>query len=121
MAKILLIEDEKALHDALGGALKKNGHNMIDAYDGMEGMAKLKSEKPDMVVLDLMMPKMNGLDFLAEAKKLEGFGNTPVIVLTNSDNTEHIQQVVDAGATTYLVKSNYSLGEVVEKIETFLK
>jgi len=121
MNKILLIEDEKALHEALGGALKKNGHEVISAYNGEEGVAVLKQTVPDLIILDLMMPRMNGLDFLTFIKKEDNLKNIPVIVLTNSDNTEHIQQVLDAGATTYLVKSNYSLGEVVQKIESFLQ
>lgn len=121
MKKILLIEDEKALHEALGGALKKSGHEVISAFNGEEGVVVLKQSVPDIIVLDLMMPKMNGLDFLSFIKKDEDLKSIPVIVLTNSDNTEHIQQVLDAGATTYLVKSNYALGEVVQKIESFLQ
>ena len=120
MAKILIIEDEKALQETLGKILEKKGFAVVPAFDGEVGLELTNNEKPDWVLLDLMMPKMNGFDYLVAMKKNPAIASTPVIVLTNSDSTEHIQKVIDAGATTYLVKSNYSLEEVVQKVEAVL-
>ncbi len=120
MAKILIIEDEKALQETLGKILEKKGFTVVPAFDGEVGLELTANEKPDLVLLDLMMPKMNGFDYLVAMKKNPAIASTPVIVLTNSDSTEHIQKVIDAGATTYLVKSNYSLEEVVQKVEAVL-
>ncbi|MFA5166444.1 MAG: response regulator transcription factor [Candidatus Paceibacterota bacterium] len=120
MAKILIIEDEKALQETLGKILEKKGFAVVPAFDGEVGLELTVNEKPDLVLLDLMMPKMNGFDYLVAMKKNSSIASTPVIVLTNSDSTEHIQKVIDAGATTYLVKSNYSLEEVVQKVEAVL-
>ena len=120
MSKILLIEDEISLRNTLEMKLKEMGHEIITADDGQQGIETAREKKPDLVVLDLMMPKKNGIEFLKEVREDSELKDLAVVVLTNSDNPEHIQQVLDFGASTYLVKSNYSLLEVLEKIQKIL-
>ncbi len=120
MKKILFIEDEAALHKTLGGSLKEKGYEIIEALDGEEGLLLAKTEKPDLILLDLILPKKHGLDVLEELRDTEEAKNIPVIILTNLEGLGEVEKAIELGATTYLVKENYSLQEVVEKIETEL-
>jgi len=121
MKKILFIEDESALQKTFGEVLKQEGYEMISALDGETGLRLAKSEKPDLILLDLILPKIHGFDVL---KKLKGDKETkdiPVIVLTNLEKIEDVDKALELGATTYLIKAQYSLEEVVEKIKKVLQ
>jgi len=121
MKKILFIEDESALQKTFGEILKQEGYEMISALDGETGLRLAKSEKPDLILLDLILPKIHGFDVL---KKLKGDKETkdiPVIVLTNLEKIEDVDKALELGATTYLIKAQYSLEEVVEKIKKVLQ
>ena len=83
MKKILFIEDEAALQEAMGEALKQNNYKVIKALDGEIGIRLAKSEKPDLILLDLMLPNKNGFEVLKELKSTEKAKDIPVIVLTN--------------------------------------
>lgn len=120
MKKILFIEDEASLQKAIGDVLAEEEFEVISALDGEAGLQLVKDQKPDLILLDLVMPKMNGIEVLKRLKESEETKDIPVIVLTNSEEMEHIQQAIDLGATTYLVKINYKLDEVVEKIKGVL-
>ncbi|MCH8048892.1 response regulator [Patescibacteria group bacterium] len=120
MKKILFIEDEASLQKAVGDVLTEEEFEVISALDGEVGLRLAKDQKPDLILLDLIMPKMNGIEVLKRLKEFEETKDIPVIVLTNSEEMEHIQQAIDLGATTYLVKINYKLDEVVEKIKGVL-
>jgi len=121
MKKILFIEDESALQKTFGEILKQEGYEMISALDGETGLRLAESEKPDLILLDLILPKIHGFDVL---KKLKGDKETkdiPVIVLTNLEKIEDVDKALELGATTYLIKAQYSLEEVVEKIKKVLQ
>ncbi|MCH8986942.1 response regulator [Patescibacteria group bacterium] len=120
MKKILFIEDEASLQKAVGDILTEEKFEVISALDGEVGLRFAKDQKPDLILLDLILPKMNGIEVLKELKASQETKDIPVIVLTNSEEMEHIQQAIDLGATTYLVKINYKLDEVVEKIKGVL-
>jgi len=121
MAKtILFIEDESALQKTFGDILSQEGYEMISALDGEIGLRLVKEKKPDLVLLDLILPKISGFDVLKKIKEDEETKNVPVIVLTNLEGMQDINKVIELGATTYLVKANYSLAEVVEKIKKAL-
>jgi DNA-binding response OmpR family regulator len=121
MAKILFIEDEPTLQKTLGDALTKEGYQIKTAFDGEEGLLVAKEYKPDLILLDLILPKMDGFAVLQELKKDEETKAVPVIVLTNLEGTADVEKVLELGATTYLVKTNYDLKEVVEKIKKTLE
>ena len=121
MKKILFIEDESALQKTFGDILKNKGYEVIKALDGESGLRSAKEERPDLILLDLILPRMDGFNVLKGLKASEETKNIPVIILTNLEETEDIQKALELGATTYLVKSSYTLEEVVKKIEKALE
>jgi len=120
MKTILLIEDEAALQKTMGDVLSQEGYEVLSALDGEAGMRLAKEKTPDLILLDLVLPKMTGFEVLEQLHQNEETKSIPVIVLTNLENLEDVQRATDLGATTYLVKSNYELGEVVQKVKTAL-
>ena len=120
LQKILFIEDEEALQRALRDLLDKNKFELLSASDGELGIEIAKKKSPDLILLDLVLPKKSGFEVLQELKKDSITTNIPIIVLTNLEGTEDIERVLANGATTYLVKANYSAHDVVAKIEQVL-
>jgi two-component system, OmpR family, response regulator VicR len=118
--KILVIEDDRALQNAMVEMLFQEGYQTVSAFDGEEGLEKLKIEKPDLILLDIILPKKDGYEVLAEIKKGEN-KETPVMILTNLEEMENVQKALDLGATTFMVKSDFSLRDIVEKIKENLK
>ena len=120
MKTILFIEDESALQKTFCEKLSQEGYKPISALDGEIGLRLAKTKKPDLILLDLILPKIHGLDVLKKIKEDEGTKNIPVIVLTNLEGIEEIEKAMELGATTYLVKANYSLEELAEKVKKAL-
>lgn len=118
MAKtILFIEDESAMQKTVGAIVQKEGYDMISALDGDLGLKLAKEKHPDLILLDLVLPKKDGFDVLRSLKQEEQTKSIPIIVLTNLGEMENIDKAIELGATTYLVKSDYSLKEIIEKIK----
>ena len=120
MKKILFIEDEAALQEAFGGFLRQAGYEVINALDGEIGLRLAEAEKPDLILLDLVLPKYNGFEVLEKLKASKKTKNIPVIVLTNMEKMEDVDKAIELGAKTYLVKTQYELGEVIEKIKKLI-
>lgn len=121
MSKVILfIEDESALQKTFGDILEQEGYEMISALDGEIGLRIAKTKKPDLILLDLILPKVNGFDVLKKLKEGPETKDIPVVVLTNLEGVADIDKVIELGATTYLVKASYSLEEVVAKIKKAL-
>jgi len=114
--KILIIEDDRALQSALVEMLSQEGYETISAYDGQEGMEKAEAEKPNLILLDLILPKKDGYEVLAEIKKGSD-KNIPVLILTNLEEIDNVQRALDLGAKTFMVKSDFSLRDIIEKIK----
>lgn len=121
MKTILFVEDESALQKTFSDVLEREGFGIITAGDGEAGLRLAKEKHPDLVLLDLILPKMNGFEVLKQLKAGEDTKSIPVIVLTNLEQMADIQQAIDLGATTYLVKSNYNLKEVIEIVRKALE
>ena len=121
MKKILFIEDEPALQESFKSAFARKGYELMQAMDGDDGLARMRVDKPDMVLLDLILPKKHGFEVLQEMKNDAVLKELPVIVLTNLENSEDVEKALELGATTYLVKANYSLEEIVQKVEEALR
>ena len=115
--KILFIEDEKSFQEILGQALKQQGFEVKEALNGQDGLDLVAKFDPDLILLDLILPKLNGFEVLEKIKGNEATKNIPVIILTNLENSEDIQRVLELGAFDYLVKSNYSLNEIINKVK----
>ncbi|MCD6429505.1 response regulator [bacterium] len=120
MKKILFIEDESALQKTLGESLRQEGFEIISALDGETGLNLAKAEIPDLILLDLILPRMHGLKVLEALKADEKTKDIPVIVLTNVEEVEEVEKALELGAKNYLVKSSYQLEEVIEKIKKAL-
>jgi DNA-binding response OmpR family regulator len=120
MKKILFIEDEAALQKTFGDLLEIKGYKMFSALDGQLGVSLAKSEKPDLILLDLVLPKVHGLDVLKQLKGDQNTKNIPVIILTNLEGISEVERALELGATTYLVKAQYDLEEVFIKIKKAL-
>jgi DNA-binding response OmpR family regulator len=96
------------------------GYRVRNAYDGEVGLHMLLEEPPDLVVLDLILPKKDGFKVLRELKGREETKDTPVIVLSNLENSDNVELAIRLGARSYLAKSNYSIANIVEKIQGIL-
>ena len=115
--KVLIVEDELNLQKAIGDKVQRQGWISLVASNGDEGLRVALKEKPDIVLLDIIMPVMDGLTML---KKLRKQSNVPVLILTNLYNDEKLIEAFRAGSYDYLVKANYSLNEVIIKIKEVL-
>ncbi len=120
MAKILIIEDEEILLNILKNKLQKEGYDVIVAQDGGDGIQKIKSENPDLVLLDILMPKMSGMEVLEILKKDGILPSLPVIVISNSGQPVELEKVKAYGVKDALVKAEFNPQEVIDKIERFL-
>lgn len=120
MRKILFIEDEESLQKAMGDMLESKGYSALRALDGESGLMAAKKEMPDLILLDLILPKKNGFEVLSELKQDPATKNIPVAILTNLEGSAEIEKALSLGATTYLVKANYKLEEFLAKIEAIL-
>ena len=120
MKTILFIEDESVLQKTFGEVLKQEGYEVISALDGQIGLRLAKEKKPDLILLDLILPKIHGFDVLKKLKEDKETQEIPVIVLTNLEGIGDVDKALELGATTYLVKAQYTLEEVVEKIKKAL-
>jgi len=117
MKKILFVEDEPTLQKALKEVLEKEGYNVLPASNGEEGLSSAKEQKPNLILLDLILPKMDGFEVLKNLKADNECKDIPVIVLTNLEGSSDVGRAIELGATTYLVKAQYSLEEVTKKIK----
>lgn len=119
--KILIAEDDKFLSKILQTKLTKVGYSLILANDGQEAIDLARSEKPVLVLLDLIMPNKNGFEVLEEAKADPELSQIPIVILSNLGQDEDIKRGMDLGAKDYIVKANISIDKVVEKIDEYLK
>lgn len=117
--KIVLIEDDKILSKVLYTELIDAGFEVSQAFDGEEGLGLVHSEMPDLVLLDLILPKKHGFWVLEELKKSPDTSRIPVIILTLLGEDEDIKKGLRLGANDYLVKSSHAVAEIVEKIKNF--
>ena len=115
------MEDESALQKTFGEILSQEGYEMIPALDGETGLRMAKTKKPDLILLDLILPKVHGFDVLKQLKEDPGTKGIPVIILTNLEGIGDVDKAIGLGATTYLVKAKYTLEEVLEKIKKALE
>jgi DNA-binding response OmpR family regulator len=118
--KILFIEDESALQKALSEMLQETGYENIQALDGETGLRMAKSGHPDLILLDLILPKKDGFMVLEELKKDPDTQNIPVLVLSNLERAEDIERAMSLGAKSYMVKTDYKIPEVINKIREVL-
>ena len=115
-ATILLAEDDRILRKAGEATLKKRGYAVIAAVDGEDALAKARAHKPDLILLDVIMPKLQGFEVLASLKSDAATRDIPVIMLSNLQDESDVRKATDAGALDYLVKSNVPLDVLAARI-----
>ena len=122
MAKtILIIEDDKFLRELIVRKLIKEGYDISQAIDGEEGIKKVKEEKPDLVLLDLILPGIDGFEVLSRVKEDPTLALTPVIILSNLGQKEDVERGLKLGAVDYLIKAHFTPGEIIDKVKAALK
>ena len=121
MQYILLIEDDPFLIDIYSTKLKKSGFRVGIAKDGEEALAKLKKKKPDLVVLDIVLPHLDGWEILANIKTSSRWKDLRVIILSNLGQKEEVEKGMSLGASKYLIKAHHTPTEIVEQIKKCLK
>jgi len=119
-AKILIAEDDKFLSKVLSDKFSRKNYNVIVASDGIEAVNKIKSEIPDIVLLDLIMPNKNGFEILEEVKTDAKYKEIPVIILSNLGQKKDVERGKKLGVVDYLVKSNTPINDIVKKVEEIL-
>jgi DNA-binding response OmpR family regulator len=117
--KILLVEDDMVLAKVLYEELSDADFEVFQAYDGEVGLQLALEKKPDMVLLDVLLPKKNGFEVLEAMKKSPEASQIPVIMLTMLGSDEDIKKGLQLGASDYIVKSQHALPEIVEKVKEF--
>ena len=118
--RILVVDDEKDLVVMISTALKHKGYEVITANDGQEGLEKAKTENPDLIVLDLMLPRINGYKGCGLLKKDTRYAKIPIILLTAKANAEDIELGKKVGADAYITKP-YERETLISKIEELIK
>jgi DNA-binding response OmpR family regulator len=119
--RILLVEDEKSLLKVLADKFKREGFTIYEASDGEEGLNSAIKHRPNLIVLDLVMPNMDGMTMLKRLRENKQGLSIPVLILTNLSDPEYINQANGWGVIEYMVKSNWSLDDVIVKARETLK
>lgn len=105
MARILIVEDDRDLNNAYSVILKNEGHEVVEAFDGEEALKKLKKFDPDLILLDLLMPIMGGLEFLQHYDLIKTHPKVKVLIFTNMENSPEVNEAYKLGAHRCIIKS----------------
>lgn len=114
---ILLVEDDKLLRDLLSKKIEKAGYKIECASDGLEGLEALKKNIPDLVLLDIIMPRKSGFEVIQEMKKDDNLKDIPIVIVSNSGQPVEIDRAKELGVKDWIVKTEFDLDEVIEKIK----
>jgi DNA-binding response OmpR family regulator len=120
MTKIVVADDDRMFRKAAETTLRRQGYTVATASDGEEALQLIRSERPDIIVLDLIMPKLQGFDDLQVLKQDSVTAVIPVIVLSSLTQEQDKQEALDLGASAYFNKATFSLGELVKQVENTL-
>ncbi|XOU94982.1 MAG: response regulator [Candidatus Kerfeldbacteria bacterium] len=118
--KILIIEDDKSLSKAISDKLKRESFEVFTAFDGQEGLEVAFEKKPDLILLDLIMPVMDGIATLKKLRKDLWGSKVPVVILTNLSTGEEVSQAMSQGVYDYLVKTDWELNDIIKVINNKL-
>ena len=119
--KVLIVEDDAVLRKALKEFLSEDGFQVFTASDGEEGVEMTLREDPDIVLLDIILPKKDGYTVIKEIRDNQATKSVPIVLLTNLGSLNDVEKALSLGATTYLVKSDYKLEEISAKIRNILE
>ena len=117
MKKVLIVEDEELIGGLLQRKLRQEGYYASVAIDGEAALRQIREEKPDIVLLDIVLPRLNGFEVLSELKKDEALRQIPVIIISNSGQPAEIERAKELGVRDWLVKTEFDPQEVLEKVQ----
>jgi len=120
MSKILIVEDDKFLRELIARKLTQENFEVIEAIDGEEGLKRIRDDKPDLILLDLILPGVDGFEVLSKLKEDPTLASIPVIILSNLGQREDIEKGLKLGAIDYLVKAHFTPNEIVDKVKAGL-
>lgn len=120
MSRILIIEDDPLISRMYQQAFEFEKFEVVVANNGMVGMQELKKKIPTLILLDVMMPKMSGIEFIKKMKADEKYKNIPVVVLTNLSGTRDAEEAISLGAVKFIIKSQYKPKQVVKEVKQIL-
>jgi len=115
--KILIIEDEEIMCSLLRGRLANEGYDVRVAKDGEDGLRAMREDKPDLVLLDIIMPKKDGFEVMAEMKNDKNLHNVPIVIISNSGQPVELNKARDLGAKDWLIKTEFDPIDVLEKVK----
>lgn len=115
--KLLIVEDNESLSNVISDTFKDEGFDVKIAADGESGLEEAKTWQPDAILLDILMPKMDGIEMVKQLRQSEGGAEILVVALTNSDSSEHVLELMNLGVTDYLTKSDWELNDLVNKVK----
>ena len=118
--KVLLVEDDKMIVEMYTLKFSQEGYEVIMAENGKDGLQKAKETKPDIILLDVILPQMDGFTVLKELKADDEIKNIPVVLLTNLGQDGDVRKGLELGAIDYLIKANYTPSQVVEKVKSLV-
>ena len=119
--QVLIVEDDAFLINIYSTKFEGEGYKVFVADNGEVGLEQAFKEKPDIILLDILMPKLNGFGFLEKIKAREEFSAIPIILLTNLNQNKDIEKGLSMGADDYLVKAHFMPSEIVEKVDNLLR
>ena len=119
--RVLLVEDDRFLRRAGEAALRQRGFTVSVAADGEEALQKVQAEVPDLILLDLLMPKVTGIEVLRALRAADATRAVPVLILTNSSREQDLEEIKELGVADYLVKANLSLQELGDRVAGLLE
>lgn len=118
--KVLVVEDDKMILDMYTLKFAQEGYKVVQAENGKDGLAMAKKESPDIILLDIILPQMDGFTVLKKLKSDSSTKNMPVVLLTNLGQDGDVKKGLELGAVDYLIKANYTPSQVVEKVKSLL-
>lgn len=119
--KVLLVEDDPFMAALLSEGLVKDGFEIILADNGEDAVLKFKDSKPDILLIDILLPKKNGLEALAEIRSLPDGVKIPALIISNIEEADYVSQSQKLGVKAYLIKANMQISDVVKKVREALK
>jgi CheY-like chemotaxis protein len=116
MATVLVVDDTLVIRETVARLLKREGYDTICVGSGKEALDALKSSDPDLMLLDIMMPEMDGMECLSLLRKDARWRKLPVIVMSALSDEEHLKKAEELGAKDYLVKARFTIGQILERV-----
>lgn len=118
--KVLVVEDDKFLSDLLVNKLLKEGYNVKSSFDSIGVFEILNQDKPDIILLDLILPGIDGFEILEKIKSDKNLAHIPVLILSNHGQAEDVERVISLGACGFLVKANFTLEQILSEVKKYL-